>query len=64
MACIYFLKKYFLYFELLASNTNESIHLNSWHHSHKKQKESLETQFLFAYLLIFWLELEIFGVAV
>ena len=30
--------KYFLLFELLASNTikNEIIYLNSWHHSHKK----------------------------
>ena len=26
---------------------NESIHLNSWHHSHKKQKDSLETQVVF-----------------
>ena len=26
---------------------NESIHLNSWHHSHKKQKDSLETQVYF-----------------
>ena len=40
---------------------NESIHLNSWYHSHKKQKDSLETQVLF---VIFWLELEIFGVAI
>ena len=46
MACSYLIfYKYFLHFELLASNTikNESIHLNSWHHSHKKQKNSLET---------------------
>ena len=26
---------------------NEGIHLNSWHHSHKKQKDSLETQVVF-----------------
>ena len=26
---------------------NESIHLNSWHHSHKKQKDSPETQVVF-----------------
>ena len=64
MACTYLnLYKYFLHFELLASNTikNESIHLNSWHHSHKKQKDSLETQIV---LLIFSLKLEISGVAV
>ena len=30
---------------------NESIHLNSWHHSHKKQKDSLETQVLFVDIL-------------
>ena len=64
MACSYLIfYKYFLHFELLASNTikNESIHLNSWHHSHKKQKNSLETQVV---LLIFSLELEISGVVV
>ena len=64
MACSYLVfYKYFLHFEFLASNTikNESIHLNSWHHSHKKQKNSLETQVV---LLIFSLELEISGVAV
>ena len=64
MACIYLIfYKYFLHFELLASNTikNKSIHLNSWHHNHKKQKNSLETQVV---LLIFSLELEISGVAV
>ena len=41
MACRYLnFYKYFLHFELLASNTikNESIHLNSLHHGHKKQK--------------------------
>ena len=55
--------KYFLHFENLASNTikDESINLNSWHHSHKKQKNSLETQVV---LLIFLLELEIHGVTV
>ena len=58
-----FFYKYFLHFELLASNTikNKSIHLNSWHHNHKKQKNSLETQIV---LLIFSVELEISGVAV
>ena len=64
MACSYLIfYKYFLHFELLASNTikNKSIHLNSWHHNHKKQKNSLETQVV---LLIFSLELEISGVAV
>ena len=63
-ACSYLnFYKYILYFELLASNTikNENIHLNSWHHSHKKQKNSLETQVV---LLIFLLELKISGVAV
>ena len=47
MACSYLIFcRYFLHFELLASSTikYESIHLNSWHHSHKKQKNSLETQ--------------------
>ena len=50
MACNYLnFYKYFLHFELLASNTikNKSIHLTSWHHSHKKQKNSLETQVVF-----------------
>ena len=64
MACSYLkFYKYFLHFELLASNTikNESIHLNSWHHSHKKQKNILETKVV---LLIFSLELEISRVAV
>ena len=38
------------------------IHLNSWHPTHKKQKDDLETQVVF---LIFSLELEIFiGVAI
>ena len=63
MACSYLnFFKYFLHFELLASNIikNESIHLNSWHHTHKKQKDSLETRVA---LLIFLLELEISGVA-
>ena len=30
---------------------NESIHLNSWHLSHKKQIDSLETQVIFADIL-------------
>ena len=63
MACSYLVfYKYFLHFELWASNAikNESIHQNSWHHGHKKQKNSLETQVV---LLIFLLELEISGVA-
>ena len=51
MACSYlFIFNYFLHFELFACNTtykNESIHLNSWHHSHKKQKDGLETQVIF-----------------
>ena len=64
MACSYLnFYKYFLHFELLGQQyyKNKSIHLNSWHHSHKKQKNSLETQVV---LLIFSLELEISGVAV
>ena len=65
MACSYLIfYKYFLHFELLVSNTikNESIHLNSWHHNHKKQKNSLETQVV---SLIFSLKnYEISGVAV
>ena len=64
MACSYLIfYKYFLYFELLVNNTikNQSIHLIFWHHNHKKQKNSLETQVT---LLIFSLELEISGVAV
>ena len=64
MVCSYLnFYKYFLHFEIMASNTikNESIHLNSWHYSHKKQKDSLETQVV---LLIFLLELKISGVAV
>ena len=50
MACSYwFFKKYFLNFELLTSSTikMKSIHLNSSHHSHKKQIDGLETQVLF-----------------
>ena len=64
MACSYLVfYKYFLDFELLASNTikNETIHLSSWHYSHKKQKNNLEIQVI---LLIFSLELEISGLAV
>ena len=55
--------KYFLCFELLDSNAikNESIHLNSWHHSYKKQKDNLKTWMV---LLILSLELEISGVVV
>ena len=30
---------------------NESIHLNSWNHSHKKQKDGLETQVVFVDIL-------------
>ena len=30
---------------------NESIHLNSWDHNHKKQKDCLETQVLFVDIL-------------
>ena len=50
--------KYSLHFELLVSNTvkNESIHLSSLHHRHKRQKDSLEIRVV---LLIFSLELEI-----
>ena len=64
MRCSYLnFYKYFLHFELLASNIkkNKSIHLNSWQHNHKKQNNSLETQVV---LFIFSLELEISGVAV
>ena len=54
---------YFLHFEVSVINIikNENIHLNSWYHIHKKQKNSLETQVV---LLIFSLELDIFGVVV
>ena len=61
MACSYLnFYKHFLHFKLLASNTtkNEIIHLNSWHHSNRKQKNSLKTLVV---LLIFLLELEISG---
>ena len=61
MVCGYLnFSKYFLHFELLTNKTikNESIHLNSWYHSHKKQKDSLEKQVA---LLIFLLEREISG---
>ena len=66
MACSYLIYlifyKYFLHFELLTNNIkSERIHLNSWHHSLKKQKGSLERQVV---LLIFLLELETSGVAV
>ena len=42
MACSYLnFYQYFLHFEILGQQyyKNESIHLNSWHHSHKKQKD-------------------------
>ena len=64
MACRYLnFYKYFLHFELLASNTikNESIHLNSLHHSQKEQQNSLEAHLI---LLILSLQPEIPGVAV
>ena len=63
MACSYFFFNisFILNFCVDGHPANESIHLNSWHHSHKNQKDSLETQVL---LLIFWLKLEIFGVAI
>ena len=50
MACSYwFFKKMFPSFWTLDQQyyKNESIHLNSCHHSHKKQIDSLETQVLF-----------------
>ena len=55
--------KYFLIFELLASNTikNEFTIKHSWHQSHKKQQNSLKTQFV---LLILSFELEISGEAI
>ena len=64
MGCSYLVfYKYFLHFENLASNTikDESINLNSWHHSHKKQKNSLETQVVNFIIL---LELQMSGVAI
>ena len=56
--------KYFLHFELLGQQyyKNESIHLNSWHHSHKKQKDSPETQVVF--VGIFAWTWNIWGVAI
>ena len=65
MACSYLnFYKYFLHFELFGQQYYKKfyIHLNSWHHNHKKQKDSLETQGVV--LLIFSLELEISGVDV
>ena len=62
-AVIYIFKKSLRHFELLAVNEyykNESIHLNSWHHSHEKQIVWKRR----SYLLIFTLELEILGVTV
>ena len=63
MACSYLnFYQYFFHFELLGQQyyKNESIYLNSWHYSQKKQKGSPETQL---YLLIFSPELETAGVA-
>ena len=53
--------KYCLYFEFFVSKAikNENIYLTFWHHSHKKQKDSLETLVI---LLIFSLELEILNI--
>ena len=51
MVCSYLnFYKYFHHFELLGQQyyKYESIHLNSWHHNHKKQKDSLETQVVFS----------------
>ena len=52
--------QYFFHFELLGQQyyKNKSIHLNSWHHSHKKQKVSLETQVV---VVDISLKLEIYG---
>ena len=50
MACSYLnFFQYFLYFKLLVQQyyKNESIHLNSWDHSHKEHKDSRETQVVF-----------------
>ena len=50
MACSYLnFYQNFLHFQLLGQQyyKNKSIHLNSWHHSHKKQKDSPETQVVF-----------------
>ena len=50
MACSYLnFHQYFLHFKLWGQQyyKDESIYLNSWHHSHKKQKDSLETQVVF-----------------
>ena len=41
--------------------SSSGVHLNSRHHSHKKQKDGLEFR---SYLLIFLLKLKIFGVAI
>ena len=64
MTCSYLdFYKYFLNFELLASNTikNEFTIKNSWHQSHKKQQNSLEPLVV---LLILSFELEISGLAI
>ena len=55
MTCSYFnFFQFFLHFKLLGQQyyKNESIHLNSWHHSHKKQKDSPETQFVFVDIFV------------
>ena len=53
MACSYliFLKNISFILNFCWWPANESIHINSWHHSHKKQKDSLETQALFVDIL-------------
>ena len=65
MACSYlnFLKIFLSFWNFrLQYYKNQSIRLNSWHHSYKKQIQIVWKQK--SYLLIFSLELEIFGVAV
>ena len=55
----------FHYFELVACNTinkNESIHLNSWPGTLIIRNRKIIWKHR-SFLLIFWLELEIFGVA-
>ena len=54
---ISFILNFELHFACNTTYKNESIHLNSWHHSHKKQKDGLETQVRF--VDIFFHELEI-----
>ena len=45
--------QYFLHFKLLDQQyyKNESVDLNSWHHIHKKQKDSPKTQVVFVDIL-------------